>query len=352
MDLEEMRNTIGRLDTELLKLLNRRMEYALRTRNLKPQIADPVREQQVLAAIRKRTTDVIGAEFAERLFKEIIEESKRLQQEIQTLVGFQGEHGAHSEMAVRLLNPAWVPIPCKEFQEVFEGVANRELDFGAVPVENSLEGAVTQVNDLLVETELTVVAERRVPIHQCLLTLPETDYRDIRVVYSHPHALAQCRGFLSRNKLEARPYYDTSGAAMMLANERPRAAAAIASALCGEIYGLEVIKENIEDHESNSTRFVVLSREATQQDGDKCSIIFATAHRSGALVSVLSMFANAGINLTRIESRPLRRDPGTFAFLLDFLASNQDPRVQDILAKIQEQTSWSKFLGCYKQASS
>ncbi|MFH1784911.1 MAG: prephenate dehydratase [Candidatus Micrarchaeota archaeon] len=348
MELNELRKRIDLIDSEILKLLNKRMEFALRTKKLKQEVPDPVRETEIMKKV-KTQRGLIRPEFSEKVYSEILGESKLLQEQDPRLVGFQGEHGAYSEVAVRALNKSWVPIPCNEFGEVFNGVENGQFDFGIVPVENSLGGSVTQVNDLLVETGLKIVGEIKVPIHHCLLTIPETDHRDIKVIYSHPQALSQCRGFIARNKLEARPYYDTAGAAMMISNERPAAAAAIASKLCADIYGLEVLKENIEDHESNLTRFVVLSREKSQEKGDKCSIVFSTAHKSGALFGVLKIFSDTGINLTRIESRPIVKDPGKFGFLLDFQGSDQDGKVVDALEKVKKETAMFKFLGCYKE---
>lgn len=350
MELDELRKRIDGIDSELLKLLNKRMEFALRTRKMKEGAEDPAREKEVLEHARRHSKGLVRQEFSERVFRDIISESKALQERGARLIGFQGEHGAYSEVAVRAYDGKAVPIPCPEFVDVFEGVGKGQLDYGIVPVENSLEGAVTQVNDLLVDTDLRIAGEINVPVHHCLLALPETDYRDIKVVYSHPQALAQCRGFVMRNKLEPRPYYDTAGAAMMLASERPKAAAAIASRLCAEIYDLEVLKESIEDHESNNTRFVVLTREKGSGKGDKCSIIFSTAHRAGALYNALKVFSDAGINLTRIESRPIRTDPGKFAFLLDFQGSETDRKVRDALEKMKEETSSFKFLGCYNEA--
>ncbi|MBI2837148.1 MAG: prephenate dehydratase [Acidobacteria bacterium] len=353
MDLNETRRQIDRIDFEIVKLLNMRMELALRARKLKPSVQDPAREMDVLSAARKHSQSVVRPEFSEKLFAGIIDESRQLQAQDLTLVGFQGEHGANSELAVRSLDPSWVPIPCVEFVDVFECVRKGQLDGGVVPVENSIEGGVTQVNDLLVEVDVRITGEIRVPIHHCLLALPDSDYRDIKVVYSHPQALAQCREFLARNKLEPRPFYDTAGSAMMLSRERPKAAAVIANRLCAELYDLEILKENIEDHESNSTRFVVLrGGEGVEQDGNKCSIIFRTAHRSGALFSVLKIFSDAGINLTRIESRPIRQDPGNYAFLLDFQGSSSDVRVRRALEAARGETAWFKFLGCYTEAAS
>lgn len=357
MELKELRAKIDRIDYEILKLLSNRMELALRTTKLKGEVADPAREDEVIAGAKKRSHGLLRPEFAERLYREVMGESRRLQARGMKLAGFQGEHGAYGDMAVRAYDPALVPVPCVEFGEVFEGVRNGQLDIGIVPVENSLEGAVTQVNDLLVETDLRIIGEVNVPIHHCLLAPQDVDYRDIKVVYSHPQALAQCRGFLARNKLEPRPYYDTAGAAMMLANERPKAAAAIAGKLCAELYGLEILKENVEDHESNSTRFLVLAREAgggkakAREKGDKCSLVFQTAHKAGALFSVLKCFSEAGVNLTRIESRPIRNDPGKYAFLLDFKGSDEDRKVAEMLEKVKKETVMFRLLGCYKEAS-
>lgn len=352
MELNEVRKNIDRIDSELLKLLNQRMEFALRTKKMKNDVTDENREKELLEKIKRNSNNLITQTFGEKIFKEIVAESKRLQTENQLLVGFQGEHGAYSEIAVREYNKNAAAIPCKEFTEVFESIKSGALDYGVLPVENSIEGAVGPVNDLLFETDLTIIGEIKVPIHHCLLAPRETDYRDIKTVYSHPQALAQCRGFLSRNKLETRQFYDTAGAALMLSNERPKAAAAIASKLCASMYDLEVLKENIEDHESNTTRFLVLSRERNKEKGDKCSIVFTTKHKAGALFSVLKLFSDGGVNLTRIESRPIRNEAGNVAFMLDFEGSDGDGKIKDVLEKLKEETASFKFLGCYKGAKS
>jgi prephenate dehydratase/chorismate mutase/prephenate dehydratase len=352
MNLAELRGQIDRVDSEILKLLSSRMELALRTGKFKAGSEDLLREKAVMESVRSQSRGLLKPEFSEGIFQSVVGEARKLQEEGLSLVGFQGEHGAHSEVAIRTLDPSWVPIPCAEFTEVFEGVQRGELDLGVVPVENSLEGAVTAVNDLLVEGELKIRGEVRVPIHHSLLALPDTDFRELRGAYSHPQALAQCRGFLSRNKLEPRPFYDTAGAALMLARERLKGVAAIASELCAELYGLEVLKEAVEDHDSNSTRFIVVSREPSGDEGDKCSLVFSTQHRAGALYGVLRIFSEAGINLTRIESRPIRNNPGQYAFLLDFFGSDREPRVGEVLAKVEQETEGFKFLGSYKEAES
>lgn len=349
MTLEDLRKNIDKIDAELVRLLNKRMEMTMKTRNLKSDVKDSEREEKVLEKIRERSLNLIRPQFSEEVFKAVMKESKDLQAQNFTLVGFQGEHGAYSEVAVREHDSKAVPIPHSNFADVFDGVKSGQLDLGIAPVENSVGGSVAEVNDLLVGTELKVAGEIILPIRHCLLSLPEADYRDIRAVYSHPQALSQCRGFISRNKLEPRPYYDTAGAAMMLAFERPVASAAIASKLCAELYNLEILKENIEDKGGNKTRFLLLSKEPAEK-GDKCSMVFSTAHKPGALFKVLEAFSDADINLTRIESKPVAMDPGKYAFFLDFQGSDKDSKVVETMEKVKEQTAMLNFLGCYKEA--
>ena len=150
-----------------------------------------------------------------------------------------------------------------------------------------------------------------------------------------------------RNKLEPRPYYDTAGAAKMLARDNPKAAAAIASSLCAELYNLDIIKEGIEDGPSNSTRFLLLSREPYSGQGDKTSIIFAVAHEAGQLYGVLKLFADAGINLTRISSMPLRSDPSNYSFFLDFEGSEKDAKVMEVMGEVEKMSISLKNLGSY-----
>ncbi len=347
MKLEGLHKKINKIDRELLVLLQERMGLALLSRKLQKSDTDAAREEDALARMEHLKLDLVKSSFSRQLLKAIIDESRRLQEEERPLVAFQGEHGAYGEVASRGLVPEGAYIPCLEFVDVFRGVEEGEFDLGVVPVENSLEGAVTQVNDLLTTTALKVVGEIKVPVNHCLLATDETDYREIRVVYSHPQALAQCRNFLQRNKLEARPYYDTAGAAKMLARENPKASAAIASALCAELYDLDIIKEGIEDEASNSTRFLLLSRHPYDGRGDKTSIIFAVAHEAGELYGVLKLFAEAGINLTRIASMPLRSAPSNYSFFLDFEGSLEDENVAAVLARMQEMTISLKNLGSY-----
>lgn len=345
-----IRRQIDRIDGKIIQLLNQRMEIALRSRKYKGQVFDPEREEEVFANVRRFSHNLVRSEFSEGLYRDIIEESRYIQETDLMLIGFQGEHGAYSEAAALKYDPSYIPIPCREFNDVFDEVEGGLLDFGIVPVENSLEGAVTHVNDLLIERDLNIIGEVNIPVHHCLLALPETDYKELKVVYSHPQALAQCREFILRHRLEPRPFYDTAGAAKMLSEERLEAAGVIANRLSAELYHLEVIKEDIEDHPSNFTRFIVLARENLNGPGNKCSIIFSVRHKAGALFNVLKILADAEINLTRIESRPERRMPGNYIFFADLEGSDQEARVKDALDAIQKAALTYKFLGCYMAA--
>ncbi len=347
MNLKEIRKNIDVLDSKILKLLNGRMELALMAKKSKSQIEDREREKEVLDRIRRNSTGLINAEFIEKIYIEIIKEGKKLQHKDYKLIAFQGEHGAYGEAASREWNSDLIPMPCSEFAEVFEGVTSGLYDYGIVPVENTLGGVVGQVNELLIHTDLNVVGAVELPIHLCLLTLPGTDHREIRAVYSHPQALAQCRHFLARNKLDPVQYYDTAGAARMLVEERPKGSAAIASKLSAQLYDLEIMKEDIEDLDRNMTRFLVLSKEENREEGNKCSIIFSTEHKAGTLFRVLEVFARENINLTRIESIP--DEPGNYAFFLDFMGSNKDDKVVRALEEVEEITSNFKLMGCYKE---
>ncbi len=348
MNLEGIRKRIDLIDFELMQLLNNRMELAVRSKRLKGYVTDTSREQEIFDKVKRLSHSLLTPEFSEKLYEQIIGQSKVIQEQDFRLVGFQGEHGAYSEVACLAYNPSLIPIPFREFHEVFRDVEAGRIDIGMVPVENSLEGAVTQVNDLLIETGLKIVGETSIPVHHSLLSLPETEYRDLKVVYSHPQALAQCRGFIERHGLEPRPFYDTAGAARMLARERHEAAAVKANRLCADLYNLAIIQENIEEHPSNTTRLVALSKDGLGEDGDKCSVLFSLKHEAGALFSVLKVFSDRGINLTRIESRPEKTELGNYVFFSDFEGSDTDEKVKDAMKLLAEKAVNFRFLGCYK----
>jgi prephenate dehydratase/chorismate mutase len=350
MDLENIRNKIDLIDAEILSGLRNRFELVLLAGRVKGFVRDPEREREILQNMKARADGFVDPGFVGSLFETIIAESRRLQEQRLRLAGFQGEHGAFSEQALRSYDPDIIPIPCPDFRGVFDGVKKGIFDLGIVPVENSLAGAVADVSHILMRTDLRIVGETTLPVHHCLMTLPETDHREVKIVYSHPQALEQCRSFIQRNMLEPRPFYDTAGAARWLVRERPRAAAVIAGRLTAQLYPLEILKENIEDFPPNFTRFVVIKGGPNGIKGDKYSVAFSLPHRTASLQKVLGLFAAAGLNMTRIASVPLPEQPGEYGFLLDFQGSDDDAGVRDLLEKVEKETTQYRCLGCYKGA--
>ena len=354
MKLNIIREHIDIIDQKLIKLLNDRMEQAVMSRKLKETVEDTGREKFIIDRIRDSSRGLLNPDFTEKLYKMIIEESKRLQNEKKRIIGFQGEHGAYSEEAAKAWDKDIVTVPCVEFADVFEGVEAGLFDYGIVPVENNLGGIVGEVNSLLLEKDLYVIDALDIAVSHCLMMLPGTDYREIRNAYSHSQALSQCREFLSRNKLDPVPYYDTAGAARMISNKHLKGSAAIASKLSAKLYNLEIIKENVQDLDNNRTRFFIISRDNLKDfkgskgpKGSKCSIVFSTEHKAGTLFSVLDEFAKEKINLTRIESVPAA--PGEFAFFLDFLAQEGSEEVKVIFEKLSKITTNLKVLGFYNE---
>lgn len=350
MTREDIRSQIDNIDAHLLKLLAERMEKVMLVRKLKSGILDEKRETEVLDHVRQRSRGLLKEDFSTQLYSSIMGESRRLQSLELRTAGFQGVHGANSEMATLAWNPEWVPMPCDDFADVFDLVSDGLIDYGVLPVENTSGGYIGPVNSLMVHTDLRVVGAIDMHISHCLMVAPGTDHRDIRAVYSHPQALSQCRDFLARNHLEARVHEDTAGAARMIAEERPPTAAAIASKLAAELYGLDIIKEDIQDIDDNRTRFLVLTREelaVSDEAGHKCSVVFTPEHKAGSLFRVLETFAGEGINLTRIESIPAK--PGQFSVFIDFDGSDREERVSRALETIRAFNGSIRLLGCYKE---
>ncbi len=271
-----------------------------------------------------------------------------------TPVAFQGTEGAYSEEALLKTFPEATPVGFPTFHQVFAAVTAAEVSLGVVPVENTTAGIINQTYDLLLETDLHVVGEIVLKVDHCLLAPRGTKLEEIRKVKSHPQGLAQCDGFIAKYKLDATPVYDTAGAARDLAERPEPGLAAIASRRAGERYGLEILAEGIQDFSGNYTRFFVLSRhdEPRKPGAYKTSIVFATRHRPGELLSALQSFAEAGVNLTKLESRP-RKDPGrpfSPLFYTDFEGHAEDPAPAQALLGLLRKAAFVKVLGSYPVA--
>ncbi|MCX6028750.1 MAG: prephenate dehydratase [Chloroflexi bacterium] len=271
---------------------------------------------------------------------------------MQSVVAFQGEPGAYSQEAIFQHFGAQVStLACPSFDDIFAAVESSQTGYGLLPVENSQAGSITQAYDLLLERDLRVVGEVKFRVRHCLLAPSGTAIADIRRVRSHPQALAQCERYLKTRGWQAISAYDTAGSARELAASPEPGTAAIASALAGQIYGLDVLDAGIEDSPDNTTRFFLLGRqEPPPGKHNKTSIVFATLHQPGALHNALGEFASRGINLTKIESRPRRNRPWHYVFYVDLEGHWQDSSVHRALSSLLARTAFIKLLGSYPAA--
>jgi len=268
------------------------------------------------------------------------------------IIAFQGEEGAYSQEAIHQFYGKGVStLPCRTFQEIFEAIENRRATHGALPIENSTAGSINQAYDLLLDYDLKICQEIVLRVRHCLLANPGTSLSDVRRVRSHPQALAQCERYLANHGMEAIPAYDTAGSARELAATPQEGVAVIASRLAAEIYGLEIIDTDIQDLPFNYTRFFILGTEdPPRAEQNKTSVVFATRHTPGALYACLGEFAQRGINLTKIESRPRRNKPWHYLFYLDFEGHWQDEACEQALIGLLRKATFVKVLGSYPAA--
>jgi prephenate dehydratase len=271
-----------------------------------------------------------------------------------TTVAFQGIPGAYSEQAIRQHFGDTVTVrPCPKLGDLFDVLASGDVQFGMLPVENALAGAVSQAYELLMESDLRIQAEVIVHVHHALLAPTGTKLEDLKFVRSHPQALAQCEQFLRRSNLEAVPWYDTAGSAHDLSVEPVPHTGALASELAGELYKLDCLVKAVEDLPFNYTRFFLIGNEDPMPgEYNKTSLVFATRNRPAALYECLGEFAARGLNLTKIESRPRRNRPWEPIFFLDFEGHWHDPQCQEALARLLQRASFVKMLGSYPAVKS
>lgn len=269
-------------------------------------------------------------------------------------VAFQGELGAFSgEAARKLLGDQIELVPCQSFEQIFTAVEQGAVDYCLAPIENSLFGSVYQNYDLLLRHNLQITAEVKLRIIHNLIAPPGLEFEDVRRVYSHPVALAQCqRFFASHPGIEQVAAYDTAGSVKQIMGSGEEAAAAIASAEAARVYGARVLLEGIEDDPQNYTRFWLLERPGAEPpaEADKTSIVFAVEHRTGSLFRALAVFALRDIDLQKIESRPLIGRPWEYSFYLDFLGHTAEARIRAALGHLAEFATSVKVLGCYRSA--
>jgi prephenate dehydratase len=267
-------------------------------------------------------------------------------------VAYQGEPGAYSERAVLGAFPEAEPMPCDSVRLVFSRVTSGEAAFGVVPLENSQAGSVNETYDLLQHTTLLqIVGEAVVRVDHALLGVPGARLEEIRRARSHWQALAQCEEFLSSMRIEPVPVHDTAGAARLIAESGVRDEAAIASVDAAKNFGLSVLAERIQTEKENFTKFAVLG---TGDPGlgapDTTSLVWAVLDEPGSLLGALQPFADRGINLHKLESRPRRGKPFEYLMYVDVMAAADDPALREALAEVERHTSMIRVLGSYRSA--
>jgi len=265
-------------------------------------------------------------------------------------LAYQGEPGAYSEAAaLQYGGPQAETLPCKSFEDVFDAVSRQKATHGVVPLENSIGGTIHRNYDLLLDHDLTISGEVELDVVHCLQALPGTKIGDIKVVYSHPQALAQCERYLKDLGASVEAVYDTAGGAKLVAEKKLAGAAALASHRAAEVFGLEVLQEAVQDFEYNITRFAIIGG-APPADANKTTIVFALPSTPGALFKALSVFALRDINLTKLESRPMRGRPWEYLFYVEVDAPRSDLGCARALTHLAEFARWTRVLGTYKGA--
>jgi chorismate mutase/prephenate dehydratase len=350
-ELKKCREQIDAIDEQLLKLVSERASLARAIGSLKNggPIYRPEREAQVLRRLLDLNPGPLSGEAVTAIFRTVMSHCRALEKEI--AVAFLGPLGTYSEeAATKQFGGLSKPVQCASIDEVFQAVEAGTVDYGVVPVENSTEGAIGRTLDLLLATSLNICGEIELPVHHYLLA-KAAEKSAISKVYSHAQSLAQCHEWLNRNLPGVERQAVASNAeAAKLAAETP-GVAAIASKRAGELFGLQVLAESIEDDPRNTTRFLVLSSHDVASSGrDKTSLAMATRNVPGAIVQLLEPLARHGVSMSKLESRPAHTGLWEYVFFVDIEGHRADARVAQALAELHERAAFLKVLGSYPVA--
>ncbi len=375
MDLLECRELIDKIDNEMIRLFEERMkvcenvaEYKIRTGK---KVLDPERERQKLSSLREKAHGEFNQLGAQELFQQIMAISRKRQYQLLTEHGvteeeklemvdelplndvtvvFQGVEGAYSYAAMReYFQDDIQSYHVKTWRDAMEEVVAGRADYAVLPIENSTAGIVAGIYDLLTEYELSIVGEQIIRPEHVLLGLPEASIDDISCVCSHPQALAQCGKYLETHPTwEKKETENTAGSAKKVREDADKTQAAIASRQAGELYGLKILAENICYNGQNATRFVIVSKKPIYvKDARKISIFFELPHESGTLYNMLSHIIYNGLNMTKIESRPIPGRNWEYRFFVDFEGNLRDSAVKNALRGIEAEANRMRILGNY-----
>ncbi|TDQ56315.1 chorismate mutase [Mesocricetibacter intestinalis] len=373
LDLTEIRREITRIDRQLLKLLAERHCLALdvvRSKELtqKP-LRDTEREQQLLQALICHAEEegyALEPQYITQIFQKIIEDSvltqqvylqKKLnQQREQSIhIAFLGKLGSYSNLAARSYATRYreqlVELSCASFEQVFDKVKSGEADYGVLPLENTTSGSINEVYDLLQHTDLSLIGELAYPIKHCVLSATPAEVSQIRTLYSHPQVIQQCSRFIQGLSDVHIEYCESSSHAMQKVSAMGRPdVAALGNEEGGKLYGLQVLKTDIANQPNNITRFIILARNAlsvSAQIHSKTLLLMRTSQQAGALVDALSIFKKHGINMTKLESRPIYGTPWEEMFYLEIEANINHPDIRKMLEELKGYSTYLKILGCY-----
>jgi|WetSurMetagenome_2_1015567.scaffolds.fasta_scaffold04704_2 chorismate mutase / prephenate dehydratase len=367
-DLEKIRGDITSVDERILKALAERRKLAGKIIEAKDQLGSPIRdsgrEEQLLAnLIAKGRGQGLDAHLVTRVFHEIIDDSIRSQQlhlldydksELKR-IAFQGIEGAYSELAGKKYFAPYLDktvfVGVDTLEQVVNAVEDGDVEYGLVPVENTAAGSINEVYDLLSIAQLSIVGEEVLRVEHCLLGLEEVPLASIRQIYSHPQALAECMKFVAKlPNCQAMPYTDSAMAVLKVKDAKDRSVAAIASEEAAKLYGLKVLRRNIEDQQNNFTRFLILAKKPAVVDVRipcRTSLIMATSHEEGSLLQALTLLHEYKINLSKLESRPIPGMPFQYMFYLDFEGNTAEERISRAVAQLRSVTTSLKVLGSY-----
>jgi len=350
--LQTPRKEIDKIDDEIVRLLNERAQYVIKIGKLKKasdtqaNLHTPAREAEIMERLCKVNPGPFPNDALRAVYREIMSGSLALEGPVK--VAYLGPRATFTHLAcIRKFGSSAQYVPQTSIKDVFDEVERGRADFGVVPIENSTEGVVNHTLDMFIDSNLQIYGEVLQEVSHHLLSKSDS-LKAVKKIYSHPHALAQCRHWLETNMPEVplAEVHSTARAAE-ICTEDP-SAAAIASELAAQIYALKVLKPRIEDNINNYTRFLVLSSKTPERTGkDKTSVMLSVKDKVGALYDLLRPFASHGTNLTKIESRPSRRKAWEYIFFIDLEGHIEEDRVKRALAEIKSRCLFLKVLGSY-----
>lgn len=352
MTLEHLRGELKKTDREIVRLLNERAALSIKVGKIKESrsldVYDAAQEAKIYEYLKEINGKDLPQTFLKMIFGEIIAVSRALQKPV--AVSCLGPEASFCHLAAQShFGKSTSYVPETSVFSVFEAVERENVQWGVVPVENSLEGSVNLALDRLIVTPLKICAEIYLRISHCLLSSDDR-MDDITLVYSHPQALAQCQGWLRRHLPGRRLIEVESTAAAAQTVQKERGSAAIGSRLAATTYHLNILSEGIEDHPSNTTRFLVMGKAHSGPTGrDKMSILFGTPHNPGALYHALKPFAERRINLMKIESYPVKERLWEYLFFVDFKGHEEEKDIKECMEDLREATTFLKILGSYPE---